>query len=158
MFGWRAQSLSATVRGTGRRPLARASLVLKATTGRPEPAVLAVTDDPSSVVSLASARAPTGSNVQVQYLGPAELPPTAAPLGIFKAVVIDQANTSGLSPAQAEALGSYVEAGGTLVVTGGLGSLATTAGLPPPSCPGAPRVLYLPWHCRAFPPYWVLPG
>ena len=134
--GAAAQSLSAAVLGPGRRLLARANLSLDVAAGRPQPSVLAVTDDPSSVASLAGAKAPTGSDLQVQYLGPAELPPTPAPLGTFKAVVIDQAATSVLSPAQAEALGSYVEAGGTLVVAGGLSSLADTAGLPAALLPG----------------------
>ncbi|MGH9105872.1 MAG: hypothetical protein ACRDZX_08560 [Acidimicrobiales bacterium] len=44
--------------------------------------------------------------------------------------MVDQANTSGLDAAQAQALEGYVEAGGTLVVAAGLDWQAVTAGLP----------------------------
>ena len=57
--------------------------------------------------------------------------------GPSSAVTIDQADISGVSPAQIQALEGYVETGGTLVVAGGLDWQATTAGLPRRPAPRA---------------------
>ncbi|MGH9104896.1 MAG: hypothetical protein ACRDZX_03485 [Acidimicrobiales bacterium] len=118
--------------------LATAQARLAAAGGITQPAVMVVTDDPSAVSSLATLTAPTGARAQVQYLAPAELPSVAAALGPFRAVAVDQADMSALSGAQARALESYVQAGGTLVVSGGIDWQETAAPLPASLRPGRP--------------------
>ena len=54
--------------------------------------------------TMAGLATPTGSHPQLQYTVPADLPWSAAALGGFGAVTIDEADTSVLSPAQAMAL------------------------------------------------------
>lgn len=110
--------------------LARARARLGVARGAGEPAVLVVSDHPASMANLAQPATPSGSPVQVQYLLPSGLPVVAPALGAFRAVEVDQADTSLLGGLQAQALLGYVEAGGTIVVAGGLGWLGTTAGLP----------------------------
>ncbi len=110
--------------------LATASAQVPVAFGNPQPAVLVVTDDPSGVSALGDLTTPTGSHPQLQYIAPADLPGSAAALGAFSAVVVDQADTSILSPAQADALEGYADAGGTVVVATGVQWRATTAGLP----------------------------
>ena len=114
----------------GRALLAAAQATIETSAGQSGADILVVTGDTSAVQALAAAGAPTGSLADFQYLAPGELPPTATPLGAFRAVVIDEASTSSLSPAQAGALEDYVQAGGTLVVAGGLSWEEGVSGLP----------------------------
>ena len=130
--------VSARVEGATGTVLARASAPLPVAYGLAQPAILVVTDSPSSVTVLGKLVAPTGAQPQLQYSVPSALPTAAAALGAFRAVTIDQADTSGMSPGQAQALEGYVEAGGSLLVAGGLDWGATTAGLPARLLPGAP--------------------
>ena len=118
--------------------LARASAQLPVAYGLAQPAVMVVTDSPPSVSVLSKLLAPTGAQPQLQYTTPSALPTVAAALGAFRAVTIDQADTSGLTPGQSQALESYVDAGGTLVVAGGLDWRGPTAGLPATLLPGHP--------------------
>ena len=117
-------------RGSSGEVLTTASAKLPVAYGTPEPAVLVVTNNSSGLSVMANLATPTGSHPQIQYILPEELPGSAAALGAFGAVAIDEADTTGLSPVQARALEGYVDAGGTLVVAGGLGWSAATAGLP----------------------------
>ena len=130
--------VSARVEGTTGTVLAQASAPLPVAYGLAQPAILVVTDSPSSVSVLGKLVAPTGAQPQLQYSVPSALPAAAAALGAFRAITIDQADTSDLSPGQAQALEGYVEAGGTLLVAGGLDWQATTAGLPARLLPGTP--------------------
>jgi hypothetical protein len=132
------ERLSARVQLASGRVLARAYAQLPVAYGLAGPAVLVVTDNPSGVPVLTKLVAPTGAQPELQYMAPSDLPTMPAALGAFKAVVIDQADTSGLSPAQSQALEGYVDAGGTLVVAGGLGWRGATAGLPAGFLPGRP--------------------
>jgi hypothetical protein len=118
------------LRGSSGDLLATASTKLPVAYGTPQPAVLVVTNNPSGLSVMANLLTPTGSHPQIQYVLPDDLPGSAAALGAFSAIAIDEADTSVLSPAQASALEGYVDAGGTLVVAGGLGWSADTAGLP----------------------------
>jgi hypothetical protein len=118
--------------------LASASAELPLAYGPTQGAVLVVTDDQGAVSALGNLVSPAGSQPQLQYTSPANLPASPAPLGLFKAIAVDGADTTGLSPAQGQSLRSYVEAGGTLVVMGGLDWRATTAGLPSGLLPGVP--------------------
>ncbi|HXW82165.1 MAG TPA: hypothetical protein VEJ84_21890, partial [Acidimicrobiales bacterium] len=118
------------LRGSSGDLLATTSTKLPVAYGTPQPAVLVVTNNPSGLSVMANLPTPTASHPQVQYILPDDLPGSAAALGAFGAVAIDEADTSTLSPAQSSALEGYVDAGGTLVVAGGLGWSADTAGLP----------------------------
>jgi hypothetical protein len=120
------------------RVLAQARAQLPVAFGLTAPAVLVVTDNPPAVPVLTKLVAPTGAQPQLQYMAPSALPALAAALGAFRAVTIDQADTSTLSPAQGQALEGYVDAGGTLVVAGGLGWRGAVAGLPAGLLPGHP--------------------
>jgi hypothetical protein len=122
--------LLVTLRGPSGRLLATTSTRLPVAYGTPPPAVLVVTNNSSGLPVMANLVTPTGSHPQIQYILPEDLPGSAAALGAFGAVAIDEADTSVLSPAQVSALESYVDAGGTLVVAGGLAWSADTAGLP----------------------------
>ena len=130
--------MSALVEGPSGRVLAKTAAQLPLAYGTAQAAVLVVTDNQAAVSALDNLVSPAGSQPQLQYVNPADLPASPAPLGIFRAVAIDRADTSGLSPAQGQSLQSYVEAGGTLVVAGGLNWRGTTAGLPPGLLPGHP--------------------
>jgi hypothetical protein len=132
------RGVSARVLGPSGRVLAQASASLPVAYGLAPPAVLVVTDSPQTVYALSKLVTPTGAQPQLQYTTPSGLPAMAAPLGAFRAVTIDQADMTGVSPAQIEALEGYVETGGTLVVAGGLDWQSTTAGLPPGLLPGRP--------------------
>jgi hypothetical protein len=125
------------IRGPSGTVLARASAPLPVAYGTPQPTVLVVTQDPSAAPTMAGLATPTGSHPQLHYTVPADLPPSAAALGGFGAIAIDQADTSVLSPAQSMALEGYVDAGGTLVVAGGLDWQGATAGLPAGLLPAA---------------------
>ena len=128
------QAVIATASGT---VLAKAAAPLPVAYGTPQPAVLVVTQSPDAVQTMAALSTPTGSHPQLHYTVPADLPVSAAALGGFSAVTIDEADTSVLDPAQAMALEGYVDAGGTLVVAGGLDWRAATAGLPPGLLPAS---------------------
>lgn len=123
-------NVQALVRSQSGTVVARASAPLPVAYGTPRPAVLVVTAKDAAVAALAGLATPAGPHPQLQYTVPADLPGSAAALGGFSAVTIDGADTSVLSPAQALALEGYVDAGGTLVVAGGLNWRETTAGLP----------------------------
>ncbi len=145
--------VSARVEGATGTVLARASAPLPVAYGLAQPAILVRDRQPVQRPVLSKLVAPTGAQPQLQYLVPSALPTAAAALGAFRAITIDQADTSGLSPGQAQALEGYVEAGGTLLVAGGLDWEATTAGLPARLLPGTPtgsvpRGRSLSWpHC-----------
>jgi hypothetical protein len=130
--------VSAQVEGQTGGVLARATASLPVAYGLAPPAVMVVTDSPASVSVMSKLLAPTGAQTQVQYATPSALPTAPAVLGAFRAILIDQADTTALSPAQSQALDGYVEAGGTLVVAGGLGWRGTTAGLPAGLLPAHP--------------------
>ncbi len=59
-----------------------------------------------------------------------DLPERAEPLRTFDMLVIADTDTSQMSPAQAEALTTWVSGGGRLVLAGGPGAERTLAGLP----------------------------
>ncbi|HXW81251.1 MAG TPA: hypothetical protein VEJ84_17245 [Acidimicrobiales bacterium] len=128
----------ALVEGPSGTLLARASTQVPLVYGPTEAAVLVVTDDQGAVSALDNLVSPAGSQPELQYTSPADLPTSPSSLGLFRAVAIDGADTTGLSPAQGQTLESYVEAGGTLVVAGGLNWRATTAGLPAGLLPASP--------------------
>ncbi len=123
-------NVHALIRTQSGTVLAKASAPLPVAYGTPQPAVLVVTESAGAVPTMAGLATPTGSHPQLHYTVPADLPGSAAALGGFGAVTIDEADTSVLSPVQAMALEGYVDAGGTLVVAGGLDWRAATAGLP----------------------------
>ena len=73
----------------------------------------------------------SGSHPQLHYTVPADLPVSAAALGGFGAVAIDQADTSVLNPAQVHGRWRATSTrAGRLVVAGGMDWRAATAGLP----------------------------
>jgi hypothetical protein len=111
------------------RVLARATSQPSVNDGSFPPAVLLVTDEPGALSTL-PLPTPEGSLPEVQVLSPAALPGTSAALAPFSVIAIDQADTSVLSSAQAQALQVYLDAGGTVVVMGGLSWRAAVAGLP----------------------------
>ncbi|HTT90720.1 MAG TPA: hypothetical protein VMF65_14300 [Acidimicrobiales bacterium] len=138
LAGPAGEGVSARVQEATGRVLARAAAQLPVAYGLAQPAVLVVTDNPPPVDVLAKLLTPTGAQPQLQYITPQALPPMAAALGAFRAVAIEQADTTELSPAQGQALEGYVQAGGTLVVAGGLDWREATAGLPVGLLPGRP--------------------
>ena len=131
--------VSAQVEGQTGGVLARATASLPVAYGLAPPAVMVVTDSPASVSFMSKLLAPTGAQTQVQYATPSALPTAPAVLGAFRAILIDQADTSAFSPGQSQALDDYVDAGGTLVVAGGLDWRGPTAGLPAGLLPAHPR-------------------
>ena len=122
--------VQALIRTQSGAVLAKAAAPLPVAYGAPQPTVLVVTQSTAAVPTMAELATPIGSHPQLQYTVPADLPVSAAALGGFSAVTIDEADTSVLSPAQSMALEGYVDAGGTLVVAGGIDWRAATAGLP----------------------------
>jgi hypothetical protein len=147
-----SQEVGAAVEGPSGTVLVRAATELPLAYGTTPAAVLVVTGNEGNASTLGHLVSPTGSRPQLQYSSAADLPIWPGPLGVFRAVAIDGADTTGLSPAQGESLQGYVEAGGTLVVFGGLSWRATTAGLPANLLPGRPTggvaSLGLPGLCR----------
>jgi hypothetical protein len=137
-------NVQALVRTRAGTVVAKADAPLPVAYGAPQPDVLVVTQSPAAVPGWAGLRTPAGSHPQLQYTVPTDLPVSAAALGGFNAVAVDEADTSVLSPAQAIALQGYVDAGGTLVVAGGLDWRAATAGLPPGLLPAAVEGLSAP--------------
>jgi len=124
-----AGTVEAQVLATGGRQLAVARTRAPAASVTASPALLVVTDDPTSASAL-SLPMPDGGQPQVQLLPPAGLPASSSVLDAFAAVVVDDADTSTLSQEQGQALRGYVQAGGTLLVAGGAGWSAEIAGLP----------------------------
>ena len=122
--------VQALIRTQSGAVLAKATAPLPVAYGAPQPTVLVVTQSTAAVPTMAELVTPIGSHPQLQYTVPADLPVSAAALGGFSAVAIDEADTSVLSPAQSMAVEGYVDAGGTLVVAGGIDWRAATAGLP----------------------------
>ena len=111
------------------RVLASATAQPSVNDGAFPPAVLLLTDQPAALSTL-PLPAPDGPLPEVQVLSPADLPGASAALAAFSAIAIDQADTSVLSGEQAQALQAYLDAGGTLVVMGGLSWRGAVAGLP----------------------------
>jgi hypothetical protein len=130
--------VSAQVEGPTGRVLARATTALPVAYGLAAPAVMVVTNSPASVSVMSKLLAPTGAQPQLQYASPSALPSAPAALGAFRAILIDQADTSAFSPGQRQALDGYVSAGGTLVVAGGLDWRGPIAGLPAALLPAHP--------------------
>jgi hypothetical protein len=60
----------------------------------------------------------------------AELPERSAALNTFDCLILNDVDTSGLTPDQKDALLAWVQAGGRLVIGGGAGTLQTANGLP----------------------------
>ena len=130
--------------------LAKASLQLSVDNGTELPTVLVVTDEPG-LLSAFPVPLPDSSNGQLQLLSPGQLPASSSALGSFSAIIVDQADTSGLSPSQGRALEGYVQAGGTLVLAGGIGWPAVGAGIPQGLVPvrvGTARPMALPELAR----------
>ena len=73
--------VSARVEGATGTVLARASTPLPVAYGLAQPAILVVTDSPSSVAVLGKLVAPTGAQPQLQYSVPSALPPRPLPSG-----------------------------------------------------------------------------
>ena len=122
-------NLHAEVVSAAGKVLARAASAVQVGNSATAPAVLVLTGNQTALSSL-QWPVPAGPLAQVQFLSPSQLPATSAALGEFSAIVVDQADTSTLSPAQAQALTSYVQEGGTLFVAGGIGWASDAAGLP----------------------------
>jgi hypothetical protein len=68
----------------------------------------------------------------------AELPERPEALASFDCIILNDVDTSSLSPAQVGALQAWVSRGGRLVLGGGAGALRTAAGLPPSMLPLLP--------------------
>jgi hypothetical protein len=111
------------------KSLARAATRLPVSYSNSQPVVLVVSDGTGTFPSLPISL-PVGPGVQSQRLSAPELPGSAAALGAFSAIDIEQADTTELSLGQRQALVGYVKAGGTLVLTGGLDWQGTLDGLP----------------------------
>ncbi len=98
--------------------------------GTVQDAVAVVSDDPSSLDSVAAIRLPDGQQPAVAHIAPAALPETVGPLEGFLAVIIDDATTGSLDAGQRSALGAFVSTGGTLVIAATDRFQDTTSGLP----------------------------
>lgn len=93
--------------------------------------VLVVSGDTSALTELGSVQMQDFSGQQgVVRAAPANLPDSAAALGAFSLVIVDNAATDGLTAGQKAALESYVTSGGNLAVTGGDAWHQTMAGVP----------------------------
>ncbi len=97
--------VQALIRTQSGAVLAKATAPLPVAYGAPQPTVLVVTQSTAAVPTMAELVTPIGSHPQLQYTVPADLPVSAAALGGFSAVAIDEADTSVLSPAQSMAAG-----------------------------------------------------
>ncbi|MFQ5856183.1 MAG: hypothetical protein ACE5LU_11120 [Anaerolineae bacterium] len=73
---------------------------------------------------------PSPGGVQTTAFAVDEIPDRVAGLASFDALVLNDVDTSQLTPAQQQTLASWVSLGGHLVVGGGAGAALTTAGLP----------------------------
>jgi hypothetical protein len=69
----------------------------------------------------------------------ADLPERVEGLRSFDLLILNDVDTSSLSPAQIRVLENWVHDGGRLVIGGGAGALATTSGLPPSLLPLSPQ-------------------
>ena len=91
--------MSARVEGATGTVLAQASAPLPVRYGLAQPAVLVVTDSPSSSLRPGQVGCPHGCPTSAAVLSSVfALPAAAAALGAFRAITIDQADTSDLSP------------------------------------------------------------
>ena len=113
----------------GSAPVAKADLPLPASSDAQRIAV--VSDASGGLLDVIGGLHLMGSPTsEVVTIPAAKLPVNAFDLQSFAAIVLDQASTEPLSPAQRSALELYVRGGGGLVVAGGAGVRATIAGLP----------------------------
>ncbi|HLI57381.1 MAG TPA: hypothetical protein VKY26_10180, partial [Actinomycetota bacterium] len=93
--------------------------------------ILVVSSDSSAITELGSVQMADFSGQQgVVRVGPSGLPDSAAALGAFSVVIVDNATTDSLTASQKAALESYVTNGGALAVTGGDAWHQTLSGLP----------------------------
>lgn len=69
------------------------------------------------------------TDAAVAFLNPADLPDVSIAWSGLDVLILDDTDTSRLTPAQSSALRAWVESGGQLVVTGGPGGPATAAGV-----------------------------
>jgi hypothetical protein len=88
-----------------------------------------VAGDPSLLNGLAGISAPNSGRVGVAHLAPAELPATLQGWSALDMLIVNDVDTSLLSPAQRQALAHWVSLGGRLVVGGGPNAAQTMAGL-----------------------------
>jgi len=86
-------------------------------------------------VSLPGAERPK----EVIDLTPAELPERAEGLRSFDCLILNDVDSSTLTPAQGTALVTWVHQGGRLVIGGGMGAMRTVAGLPDELLPLLPQ-------------------
>lgn len=85
-----------------------------------------VSPEPDAFGTLEGTR-PDGSRTAVAYLTPDDLPEAAVALNALDILVIDDTDTTRLTPAQLTALDAWVSTGGQLVITGGPNWQQTTA-------------------------------
>ena len=116
--------------------------------GTVQDAVAVVSDNPSTLDSIAAIRLPDGQQPAVAHIAPAALPETVGPLEGFLAVIIDDATTGSLDAGQRSALGAFVSTGGTLVIAATDRFQDTTSGLPatlvPATMSGLSQIATLP--------------
>jgi len=74
-------------------------------------------------------------------LSPADLPDRLEGLRSFDCLILNDVDTTSLTPEQRVALGAWVHQGGRLVIGGGAGAMRTIAGLPDSLLPLLPRSL-----------------
>jgi hypothetical protein len=74
-------------------------------------------------------------------LSPTDLPERAEGLRSFDCLILNDVDTTSLTPEQGAALGAWVRQGGRLVIGGGAGAMRTIAGLPDSLLPLLPRNL-----------------
>jgi hypothetical protein len=72
-------------------------------------------------------------------LSPADLPERAEGLRSFDCLILNDIDTSSLTPQQREVLENWVQRGGRLIIGGGAGALHTVAGLPEDLLPFLPH-------------------
>ncbi|MFQ5613469.1 MAG: hypothetical protein ACE5H9_15195 [Anaerolineae bacterium] len=88
-----------------------------------------VAGDPSLLNALAGLNTAGGNRVAVAHLDLEDLPPLPQAWAGLDMLVVNDVDTSRLTPAQQEALANWVSFGGRLVVGGGPGAAQTIAGL-----------------------------
>jgi hypothetical protein len=74
-------------------------------------------------------------------LSPTDLPERAEGLRSFDCLILNDVDTTSLTPEQGAALGAWVRQGGRLVIGGGAGAMRTVAGLPDSLLPLLPHDL-----------------
>ena len=72
-------------------------------------------------------------------LSPADLPERAEGLRSFDVLILNDVDTSSLTPGQKAALEAWVRQGGRLVIGGGVGAMSTASGMPDSLLPFVPR-------------------